>query len=137
MVSQVLKAAPVLTAYLFGSVAKGHPGPLSDYDFAVHLEPGLTSEQKFRYKLDLITRLTKALRQDNVDVVLLNDAPPLLAHRILKEGIVLFCRDPRARVRKEFELLTAYLDFKEDLDLYAQATLSLKPQRSARAPLHG
>jgi predicted nucleotidyltransferase len=116
---------PIVTLYLFGSRARKKPGPLSDYDFAVQLTSGLSAKQRFHIKIGLIERLTQTLKSDAVDVVLLDEAPPLLAHRILREGKILYCANTKQRVRKEFKLLTDYLDFKEDLDLYAQATLGV------------
>jgi predicted nucleotidyltransferase len=121
-----MKAArglPMITAYLFGSTARGDQGPLSDYDIAVQAASGLTSRQRFQLKLDLIERLSRSLKTDRIDVVILEDAPPLLAHRILKEGKILYCRNPLQRVRNEFRLLNEYLDFQEDLDRFAQETL--------------
>src|ERR1051325_7084824 len=106
----IARKMPIETLYLFGSTARQDKGPLSDYDFAIHGHGNLSSEDRFALKLEVIGLLSQALKTDAIDVVMLEDAPPLLAHRILKEGVVLYCRNPLSRVRKEFELLTTYLD---------------------------
>ncbi|MDA8067379.1 MAG: hypothetical protein M0T77_02020 [Actinomycetota bacterium] len=45
-----------------------------------------------------------------MDRVVLNDAPPLLRHRALRDGQRLLDRDPVARVRLETRALLDYLD---------------------------
>jgi predicted nucleotidyltransferase len=128
---KVARGLPIVTAYLFGSRARNQAGPISDFDIAVQSRPGLSAAKRFQLKLTLIDRLAKLFKTDAVDVVLLEEATPLLAHRILKEGKVLYCSNPKQRVQKEFEVLTTYLDFHDDLDLYARAVFGLAPQRTA------
>lgn len=120
---RLLKDLPINTVYLFGSAARNERGPLSDFDFAIQTAPGLSASRRFAVKLAVMERLSKALKTDAIDVVLMDEAPPLLAHRILREGKTLYCRNPILRVRQEFRLLNEYLDMKEDLDAFAQATL--------------
>ncbi len=90
-------------AHLFGSRAGGRPRPDSDWDVAVYLRPGLTKAQRFKVRLRLLADLDNLGR---VDVVVLNDAPPLLAHRAL-QGQRLVVRDSTALVR--FSVRTAAL----------------------------
>ncbi len=77
----------VVAAYLFGSVARGTHGPGSDVDIAVLLErpPPRTFEG---LPLDLEARLEKVLGRP-VQLVVLNDAPPDLVHRVLRDGRLL------------------------------------------------
>ncbi len=82
-------------AYLFGSRAGGRPRPDSDWDVAVYLRPELSRAQRFKVRLRLLADLDGLGR---VDVVVLNDAPPLLAHRAL-QGRRLVVRDSTALVR--------------------------------------
>jgi hypothetical protein len=49
-------------------------------------------------------------RRSDVDVVVLNAAPPLLKQRATARGRLLFCRDHAARVRFEVSALREYLD---------------------------
>ncbi|MBK8998780.1 MAG: nucleotidyltransferase domain-containing protein [Myxococcales bacterium] len=91
-----LDALPeVLFALLFGSRAGGTPRPDSDWDVAVFVSPALSPAQRFRLRARLSGELGDL---GQVDVVVLNDAPPLLAHRAL-QGRVLSVSDRSAYVR--------------------------------------
>ncbi len=70
----------VLFGLLFGSRADGSPRPDSDLDVAVYLEPRLTDRQRWATRLKVQADLEDLGR---ADVVILNDAPPLLAHQAL------------------------------------------------------
>lgn len=100
----------VVAASLFGSQAGGRVGPLSDVDIGVWVEPKLSRRARAEIGLALATAAAEAARTDEVDLVILNDAPPLLRHRAIRDGIRLLERDPRARVRLETEAMLAYLD---------------------------
>jgi len=45
-----------------------------------------------------------------VDLVVLNTAPPDLAHRVLRDGLLLLDRDRSARIRFEVQSRNEYLD---------------------------
>ena len=51
------------------------------------------------------------LRDDRVDVVILNTAPPLLRHQVVM-GRILFERSPEARVEFIVDVQRKYLDLK-------------------------
>lgn len=107
------KHPSIINAYLFGSRARGNFSPVSDYDFAVQLNDKTSKGKGTDIKLALIGDLCKALKTDAIDVVILNEAPLLLKHRILKDRKVLFCRNHLKRIRNEFKILSEYLDEKE------------------------
>lgn len=77
-----------LMAFLFGSRAKGMERTESDWDIGVYL--------KEAYSLEIIDKLwvelANILKRD-VDLVVLNEAPPLLASRIAREGFPLVVKD--------------------------------------------
>ena len=100
----------VVAAYLFGSQARGQAGPLSDVDLAVWLDPSLDRDRRSKRQLDLTGLGTSTLRTNEVQVIVLNDAPPLLTHRVLRDGIVLADSDPFQRVRLETGAIIRYLD---------------------------
>ena len=110
---------PVVVAYLFGSQARGDAGPLSDV--AVLLEEGLPPGEALSLRLRLMEAVGRTLRVERVDVVVLNGAPYLLQHRVIRDGRVLFSRDELARVRYEFRVLRYYLDFRYFEDKYFRA----------------
>ncbi len=94
--SRLRNRSEVLFALLFGSRASGSTvREDSDWDVGVYLDPALTSQERFRIRLDLIAKLAGVA---TVDLVVLNDAPALLGHRAL-QGRLLFARDRVAYVR--------------------------------------
>jgi len=99
----------VLVAYLFGSQARGRPTPISDVDFAVLLSEAVPRESYLDYRIALMQELTRIFRSDEVQVVILNQAPPLLAYKVIVEGKPLFCRDELARLRFRPEATRRYL----------------------------
>ena len=106
----LLEHPVVLEAYLFGSAARGEAGPESDIDIAVYLDPGV-EEPPMGHAAVLTTALMAALHQDNIDLVTLNTAPPLLYHRVLRDGIRLVARDVRATITREGRALSRYCDY--------------------------
>lgn len=100
----------VVSALLFGSQATGKAGPLADIDVAVWLDPALDAQERFRRQLALIAAASQALGTDEVQIVVLNDATPLLRHRALRDGIRLVDRDTKTRIRLETGALLEYLD---------------------------
>jgi predicted nucleotidyltransferase len=89
---------PVVSAYLFGSHAEGRAHRESDVDVAVVLDydQAPTRQERFDHRVRLGSALIRALHVNDVDLVVLNDTPPLLARRILSEGKLLYCADPEA-----------------------------------------
>lgn len=85
----------ILFAYLFGSTVTGRTTPLSDIDIAVFINPSKILKGTYRY--DYASYLTSALmgllQTNRTDLVVLNDAPPLLQHRIFTQGLRIFCRE--------------------------------------------
>ncbi|WP_114279074.1 type VII toxin-antitoxin system MntA family adenylyltransferase antitoxin [Thioalbus denitrificans] len=105
--SQFLREEPaVLFAYLFGSRARGTHGPMSDFDIAVHLAQNV---DLFTFRLQMLEQLNRLLKTDKVDLVVLNDAPLLLRHRVIRDGRLLKEHHDE-RVRFESRTLRDYLD---------------------------
>jgi predicted nucleotidyltransferase len=97
-------------AWVFGSVASGRARPDSDIDIAVLLNRRVRLSRRLAYRLRLMADLGAALRRPDVDVVILNSAPPLLAHRVLCRGRLVFERSKTARVRYQVETARQYFD---------------------------
>lgn len=103
----------VLAVYLFGSSASRKAGPLSDLDVAVLLdESRLKPGRRFHFRLDLIGEAMGASHRPDVDLVLLNEASPLLAYEVIRGGRLLFERRRQARVEFESRAVGRYLDLK-------------------------
>lgn len=102
--------ADITALYLFGSRADGHASPRSDVDLAVILQRSLGSDARWRKRLDLIGDACSRLGTDAVDLVVLEDVPSVLGHRVLKNHKLLFETDPRRRVEVVENVLRRYLD---------------------------
>lgn len=103
-------------ALLFGSRARGTARADSDWDLAVFVDPRLDSAARWHLRTRLIAALAPAIA---ADVVVLNDAPPLLAQRAL-QGRVLLKRDPVAYSRFFVKTLAAAGDEQYWNDLHAR-----------------
>lgn len=88
----------VVAVYLFGSHAEGRAHRESDIDVGVLLRHAAyaSAAQRFEERVRLSAWLIGALHVNDVDVVVLNDAPPLLARRIVTRGQRVFCSDHEA-----------------------------------------
>jgi predicted nucleotidyltransferase len=87
---QLFSTYGVVLAYLFGSQAEGKAGPLSDVDIAVLLGQQVDHEQWFQVQLDLMGELMDLFHRNDVDVVILNQATPLLAFQIVRYGKIIY-----------------------------------------------
>jgi len=109
---EALRQRPeVLEAYLFGSVARGEAQPHSDFDVAVYLDPEATDASGYGADAAIAADLMRAIGSNRVDVVILNAAPPLLYHRVLRDGVRLLSRDLRATTVREGRALSRYCDY--------------------------
>ena len=84
---QALAWPEVKLAVLFGSQARGDALPGSDADLGLLLDP-YSPELRFRIEAELGRAAGRP-----VDVVLLDDAPPLLRFEIACDGVLLFQRE--------------------------------------------
>lgn len=85
----------VVSAYLFGSYAGGRSHRESDVDVGVLLmrDAFPTARDRFGERVRLAADLIGELNRNEVDVVILNDAPPLFARHIVTTGERVFCAD--------------------------------------------
>lgn len=82
------------TIVLFGSRARGAARPDSDLDVAL-LTQGLDERGRWDVRRAAAARLAGLTPSGRADIVMFEEAPELLRHRILRDGIVLMNRDPR------------------------------------------
>jgi predicted nucleotidyltransferase len=101
----------ILEAYVFGSHARGTSDPHSDVDVAVYVAEPVPRESRYGYDADLMTTLSRALGTSSLDVVVLNEAPPLLYHRVLRDGIRVVTRDLKGTITREGRALSRYCDY--------------------------
>lgn len=111
----------VLEAYLFGSQVLGRAQAHSDLDIAVFVDERALHQQAYGYAAQLTTHLMATLGSNEIDVVVLNRAPPLLYHRVLRDGRRILARDLRATTTREGYALSRYCDFVPQLAKIAAA----------------
>ena len=112
-------SANVLAVYLFGTVARGTDRAASDVDLGVLLRdaPAATLEGRMlAYEAALECELGRP-----VQLVILNDAPVDLVHRVLTDGRLLLDRDRAARLRFEVRSRNEYFDLLPVLMEYRRA----------------
>ncbi len=100
----------VVLAYLFGSEAEDRAGPLSDLDIAVLLDPEVRREKWSDVQLNLMNELMDLFDRNEVDLVVLNRATPVIAQQVAQHGQVLFEAHPGARVEFQVTALRRYVD---------------------------
>jgi predicted nucleotidyltransferase len=101
----------LVAAYFFGSHAESRAHRESDVDVGVLFarDQAPTSRDRFEERLRLSSLLAPVASPGLVDLVVLNDAPPGLAARIVTTGRLLYCRDPEAEhaFRRDAQLRAA------------------------------
>jgi hypothetical protein len=108
--AEALAALPeVELAYLFGSFASGRNRAESDIDVAIQVRRDAAHDRRTTLAW-LFDRLGQVVPSDRLDLVLLDDAPSLLRHRILTTGRLLFARTPEMRVRFTTRTIRDYQD---------------------------
>jgi predicted nucleotidyltransferase len=108
----------VVAVYLFGSVARGTARTDSDVDVGVLYETPPAAQlmaQPFGDEATLAARL-----QRPVQVVVMNQAPPDLVHRILRDGILLVEANKSRRIAFEVRARNEYFDLLPVLRQYRQ-----------------
>ena len=108
----IFKKYPVLFAYLFGSRAKGRETDKSDVDIAVFFARAISKERYRDVLGSLREELSHALgAYDKVDLIALNDAPPLLEREVVYEGKLLYSLDKGAQSHHLAQAVSRWLDF--------------------------
>ncbi len=99
-------------AYLFGAHAAGRAHRESDVDVGVLLDRSLSAQARFQARVRLTSELMHALHRNEVDVVVLNDAPPELGRTVVTRGVLVYSADAEAEhaYRRDIQLRAADLD---------------------------
>lgn len=98
----------VAAAYLFGSVARGTAGPMSDVDVALLLTGEDPEDVVARVTDDLARRLLTS----RIDLVSLSAAPIPLRYHVLRDGLLVVSQDQKGLERFIVTSVLQYLDFK-------------------------
>ncbi len=97
----------IIFSYVFGSYGMNKSTPLSDVDIAFYILPG---RDTFEKKKVLLEEITSILKTDEVDIVILNEAPLVLCYQVLKTGRLLFSKDERVRLNFVNRVYNIYCD---------------------------
>lgn len=97
----------VLAVYLHGSAARGEDA--ADIDIAVMCEPELGFAELDRLAVSL--RAKTGVRDLEVDLRSLASATPRFRANVLRDGKLLFERDPRRRQQVEARFMIEWTDF--------------------------
>lgn len=96
----------VQAIYLFGSAAAGEARPTSDIDLAVLIGERIGLGDELRLRAIAV----EELRRDDIDFVILDNAPPLLRYEVVTRGKRLFARDAAAVDMFEHRAIMTYMD---------------------------
>jgi predicted nucleotidyltransferase len=86
----------IVSLYLFGSVAEGRDHDESDIDVGLLLDWSIYPKDRDRFEVRVRFSSATSSRAAEVDVVILNDAPPHLGREIVTRGRRLLCRNEAA-----------------------------------------
>jgi predicted nucleotidyltransferase len=92
--------------YIFGSYAKGKNNKNSDLDIAVLLKKDYNPLDK----LSLIGDFIDTFKRDDIDLVILNTANPVLEHQVIKHGKLVYMKDEDIKITYEVRVLKEYMD---------------------------
>lgn len=106
------KREEVQFAILFGSLAKGTANAMSDIDIAVMVDPKFDKVFPYGYQAELITDLMQVLKRNDIDVVILNDAPIALKYQVLRYGKFIHVKDKQSRIQFQIDTINQYEDYK-------------------------
>ena len=96
----------IVFAYLFGGLLKARVSPMSDVDLSVYVK----NPKKLDY-LELFSRISRILDTDEIDLIILNNAPLSIVGRILQQRMILADKDPFLRHKYESLILREFFDF--------------------------
>ena len=103
--------AEVLEAYLFGSQATGRAQAHSDIDVAVYVDQRRAHHGSYGYPAELTSALMCGLGVNDIDVVVLNHAPPVLYHQVIRDGRRILSRELGASTTREGYAMSRYCDY--------------------------
>ena len=118
------KESEVLFTYLYGSSVYHDEVFGNDIDIAVYLRT-LDMMGYLNKEEELTAALVTNLRNERIDLRILNVSPFLIQYNVIKEGIPIFVRDELERVGFEIMVMNRFFELKPYLNEYRQM-LSLR-----------
>lgn len=112
-IDRIKYSGQITAFYLFGSYAADRPTPMSDIDLAVLFHRSVERERYLTERLRLMGELSTILGTDMVELVVLNETPPGLAYRVIRDGELLFAQEESKSHLVDFKvkIMDRYFDF--------------------------
>lgn len=100
----------VLAVYLFGSaLTRDRPRDL-DIALVIRRTEQGAGQSAYGYRAAVTAELMQLLGKNEIDVVLLHEASPLLSKEILRKGSLLYAGSGYDRIGMEKQMMDRYLD---------------------------
>ncbi|MDZ7334436.1 MAG: nucleotidyltransferase domain-containing protein [candidate division KSB1 bacterium] len=100
----------ILFCYCFGSLVTNTYSNNSDVDLAFYVHPDAAN---YDFKLTLYAECSRALKRNDIDIVILNDLQNLiLSESIARDGILLYDSEPEQRAAYELKAIHNGIDFR-------------------------
>ena len=112
LIERIEKDTDIVALYTFGSLATGDLKPLSDLDFGILVSCNLDKKERFDKHLNLIGKFNEVFKTDEVDLVMMNDAPIRFSHNIIKSGKLIHCASKLKLTDFIEKTIKLYLDFR-------------------------
>lgn len=107
----------IAAVYLFGSLAQGKAGVLSDIDIAILLKDNAPSGVKLLDEENFLEyKISSSLGFKKVDLIILNHQGLIFQHNVLRTGKLIYEKDSEFRKRFEMSVIINFCDFKPTLD---------------------
>ncbi len=118
---------PISLAFLFGSRIQGNVNKFSDYDIAILIEEDFYQKNNinppiiFSLKMDLLDELFRFFKSENVDLIILNEAPIFLQYKIIRYSKLIFSPDLNSLYRFKAQVVSEFLDFSSIFNFYCKS----------------
>lgn len=128
----------IILAFLFGSRITATQTESSDWDIGIYFKSEeyaeIESEQEYE-EMEIWAQIIDILETDNVDLVVLNRAAPVVCYRVFTEGIPLIIKDKNLFLdllcKISYEAID-WIEFAEDYHKILQKSHSITPIERAR-----
>lgn len=104
----------ITLAYVFGSLINKSKDCVHDIDIAILVVPDilktLNQARPGGCMAQLSSELSNRVRCDRIDLIILNDTPPVILKEIIGKGELIWCASDNERIRFEISALQRHAD---------------------------
>jgi len=113
----------ISAAYLFGSSVLS-PDSARDLDIAILLGQGQSANNLIKVQTKFLLDFKNLIGRPDIDLIILNNAPLLLRHEVIKSGQLIYEKDEDARI--DFEVVSdlKYYDFEPTRQSFSETLKS-------------